>query len=206
VSLLDENGIASHRAGFRTLFTRELPGDVLAGASWGPVRWVDTNADRSPDHGSGRTGPVTPGPPVLVASVVRDGVEIRLARVEGETRAPLRLSGWPVTANQRPEVEIGEGPWITASGTTARSCLRSLGGFDHAGVETGPGVSPLGAVAAIPWLATAGAVPSGHVLAAAVWLDRGGPEPAIPALAVDHDTISLRWSDGLYTRVTLPNP
>ncbi|MBP2327957.1 hypothetical protein JOF56_008342 [Kibdelosporangium banguiense] len=206
VGLLDENGLLSHRAGFRTLFLRELPGGVLAGASCGTVRWVDTSADDSPDHGSGRTGPVRLGPSVLVASVIRDGVEIRLARVDGETPSPLRLSGWSVTGDRRPDTEVEAGPWIAVNGVTLRSGLCGLHGFDHAGVDNHADASPLGAFAATPWLATAASVLPGHVLVAAVWLDRGGARPAIPVVAVERDVISLRWSDGLHTQVTLPNP
>jgi hypothetical protein len=87
-----------------------------------------------------------------------------------------------------------------------RSGLCGLRGFDHSGVDDHVDASPLGAFAATPWLATAAAVPSGQVLVAAVWLDRGGPGPSIPVVAVEHDVISLRWSDGLDTQVTLPNP
>ncbi|MFC0111919.1 DUF2264 domain-containing protein [Kibdelosporangium aridum] len=204
VCLLDGNGVPSHRSGFHTLFVRERPGGVLVGASHGPVRWVDTNADTSPDHGSGRSGPITPGPPVLVASVVRDGVEIRLVRVDGETSSTLRLSGWPVAADQRPHIQV-EGLHVAVT-AAMRSCLRGVRGFDHAGVDDCPGTSPLGAYGFVPWLATAAAPVPGRVLAAAVWLDRGGPEPAIPVVTVEHNEISLRWSDGLDTRVTLPNP
>jgi hypothetical protein len=204
--LLDEDGLLSQRAGFRTLFTRELPGGVLAGASGGPVRWVDTSADTSPDHGSGRTGPVVPGPRVLVVSVIRDGVEVRLARVDGETRARLRLSGWPVAADRPPSTDIEEGPRISVNGGGVRSGLSGLRGFDDGGVEEHGGASPLGAFSTTPWLATAAAVRSGQALVAAVWLDRGGPGPPIPAISVESDVLFVRWADGLDTHVTLPDP
>jgi hypothetical protein len=206
VGLLDENGLPSHRAGFRTLFLREMPGGVLAGASQGTVRWVDTSADDSPDHGSGRTGPVIPGPRILIASIVRDSVEIRLARVDGETSAPIRLSGWPVAADSHPRTDIEAGLRIAVNGAKVRSCLYGLRGFDHAGVDEYADASPLGACAATPWLATAGAGPAGQVLVAAVWLDRRGPGPSIPVVTVERDVISVRWSDGLDTQVTLPSP
>ncbi|MES4905732.1 MULTISPECIES: DUF2264 domain-containing protein [unclassified Streptomyces] len=124
VVLLDDAGRASHRTGFETLFARELPGGVLAAASRGPVRWVDSSADDSPDHGSGRTGPTTPGPVITVASVLRAGVEVRLVRVDapesgsgpgsesGAGRAwdRVRMGGWPVAADTPPETRVGTGP------------------------------------------------------------------------------------------------
>ncbi|MEU5609195.1 DUF2264 domain-containing protein [Streptomyces sparsogenes] len=116
VVLLDDAGRASHRSGFETLFARELPGGVLAAGSRGPVRWVDTAADDSPDHGSGRTGPTTPGPQVTVVSVLRAGVEVRLVRVDAPaSRAAssgvrVRVGGWPVAADAPPETRTGTGP------------------------------------------------------------------------------------------------
>ncbi|MGW4214784.1 DUF2264 domain-containing protein [Lentzea sp. NPDC004789] len=206
VALLDLTGAASHRAGFRTLFTGELPGGVIAGASAGPVRWVDTSADDSPDHGSGRGGEVVDGPPVLVVSVVREGVEIRIVRIDGDTDARLRLSGWPVTADSRPSAESVARLGVVVIGTQVRSSLHGLRGLDESGVDTERGVSPLGKFAAVPWLATSGPVARGHVAAAAVHLDRGSGAVDNPQITVHGNDVVLRWSDGLDTRITLPNP
>jgi hypothetical protein len=206
VVLLDPRGAASHRAGFRTLFTDELPGGVLAGASAGPVRWVDTSADDAPDHGSGRGGEVVDGPPVLVVSVVREGVEIRIVRIDGDTDARLRLSGWPVTADSRPQAESVARFGVVVTGTHVRSSLFGLRGLDQSGVDTERGVSPLGKFAAVPWLATGGPVARGHVVAAAVHLDRGTGPQTNPQITVHGNDVVLRWSDGLDTRITLPTP
>ncbi|MFI1294288.1 hypothetical protein ACH4VM_38940, partial [Streptomyces sp. NPDC020792] len=187
VVLLDDAGQASHRSGFEQLFARELSGGVLAAASRGPVHWVDTAADDSPDYGSGRRGPVTPGPVITVASLLRDGVEIRLARVDTPATGArpswrtVRLGGWPVAADTQPGTQItpaqvtsGEpGPSVEARTASLRSHLRALSGFDRAGITTEQGTSPLGSWTAIPWLATDGDVPYGEVLAAVVLLDRG---------------------------------
>jgi hypothetical protein len=206
VVLLDSTGAASHRAGFRTLFAETLPGDVVAGASYGPVRWVDTSEDDSPDHGSGRGGEIVGGPPVLVVSVVRSGVEIRLVRVDGDTDARLRLSGWPVAADVRPHADTAARPEVVVSARRLRSSLCALRGFDQSGVHTGTGTSPLGKYVATPWLATTGRVTRGEVFAAAVRLDRGSGAVANPLLTGCADEIVLKWSDGLDTRITLPNP
>ncbi|GAB2807184.1 DUF2264 domain-containing protein [Lentzea nigeriaca] len=204
VVLLDSAGAASHRAGFETLFAEELPGEVVAAASRGPVRWVDTSEDDSPDHGSGRSGEIVGGPPVLVVSVVRRGTEVRLVRVDGETGARLRLSGWPIAGDTRPRAESAASE-VVVSGARLRSSLCVLRGFDRTGVHTGTGTSPLGKYVATPWLATTGPVVRGDVLAAAVRLDRDGTTTT-PQLTVHGNDIVLRWSDGLETRITLPDP
>ena len=221
VVLLDEDGRASHRTGFETLFARKLPGGVLSADSRGPVRWVDSGADDSPDHGSGRTGPTTPGPVVTVASVQRAGVEVRLVRVDAPAPVPpgdrVRMGGWPVAAGTPPETwagtgrAAGAGPYAEAGTASLRSSLRGLRGLHRGGVATGKGDSPLGARTATPWLATDG-VPNGDVLAAVVALDGGGqsdqdgPDPAVsvhPGPDGGHRA-RLTWPDGLTTDVELP--
>ncbi len=203
VVLLDEEGRATHRTGFTTLLTRALPGGVLAAASTGPVRWVDASGDDAPDHGSGRTGHVRPGPVVTVASVLRDGAEVRIARVDGPTGrpwGPLRLGGWPVAAVTQESADPGD-PAATARADGLRSLVRGLAGFATAGV-TRTGTGPLGE-AAVPWLATAGAVAPGAMVAALVLLDRGGPVPPAPTVEAEGESITVTWADGLRTVLDL---
>jgi hypothetical protein len=197
VVLLDSAGRPSHRSGFENLYTRELPGGVLAAASTGPVRWVDTSADAAPDHGSGRTGPVVPGPVVTVVSVLRDGVEVRLVRVAGGTECRLRLGGWPVAADTTPESSTADGPHATVAGPL-RSTVANLRGFTIAGVELLRDAGPLGAWTAVPWLATD--EPGGEILAAAVVLGGG---TGYPTLTVANAPV-LTWPDGLRTEIDLP--
>ncbi|MEV6831988.1 DUF2264 domain-containing protein [Amycolatopsis sp. NPDC051102] len=206
VAVLDADGRASHRAGFSTCYTAELPGGVLAAASRGRVRWVDTTGDDSPDHGSGRSGPVVPGPVLTVVSVVRQGIEIRLARLGAagaEVRA-VRLSGWPVAGAQPLVTRTGAA--ATAETPDLRSAVRNLRGFATADVAAEAGTSPLGAVTAIPFVTTDGPPAPGEVLAAVVVLDRGGPGAPDPALTVAGDRVTLTWSDGLTTEVAVPAP
>ncbi|TDC28051.1 DUF2264 domain-containing protein [Streptomyces sp. 8K308] len=225
VVLLDHAGRATHRAGFVTHYVSELPGGVLAAASGGQARWVDTSADDSPDHGSGRAGAVAPGPVLTVASVLRDGVEVRLARVAGEdagTWRELRLGGWPVTADEPPTTEATAGVASAAgaggrrplaAGATRgapsaglRSTVRSLLGLDRSGVTSLTDVTPLGRHTAVPWLATAGPPSPGAVLAALVVLDRSdATPPAVPEVTVGPgDLVTVGWPDGLVSEVTLP--
>ncbi|OXM61272.1 DUF2264 domain-containing protein [Amycolatopsis vastitatis] len=213
VVVLDADGRASHRAGFSTCYATELPGGVLAAASQGRVRWVDTAGDDSPDHGSGRGGPVVPGPLLTVASVVRRGVEVRLARLdsaEGAVRS-LRLSGWPVAGDTPPATRSGAEVSATAETPGLRSTLRNLRGFTIADVTVEAGTSPLGEWAAVPSLATEGAPAPGTVLAAVVILDRGGPDDPDPALTVAADGrgghhVTLTWPDGVTAEAALPAP
>ena len=213
VVVLDESGRASHRAGFETCYAIELPGGVAAAASQGPVRWVDAVGDHSPDHGSGRGGPVVPGPVVTVASVVRDGFDVRLARVDATPATSgrsVRLGGWPVAAGSRPAADTGPDVSASASTPALRSALWGLCGCTTAGVAVEHGTSPLGAWTATPWLSTGDGVPAGEVLAALVVLDRGGrPAPAV-RVAVTPDEgghrITVTWPDALDTTVTLPAP
>jgi hypothetical protein len=207
VVVLDARGRATHRSGFAALYARELPGGALAAASGGPVRWVDASADASPDHGSGRSGEVTPGPVVTVASVVREGVEVRLARVDApEAMASwraIRLGGWPVAASERPHTGPGA---RAATGDGLHSRLVALRGLGEAGVALERDTSPLGSWTAIPWLATAGPLPLGEVLAAAVVLDRDpdAPDPAITVTVLPGgDRVAVVWPDGLVSEVQL---
>ncbi|MGW4061542.1 DUF2264 domain-containing protein [Amycolatopsis sp. NPDC004747] len=205
VYVLDADGRASHRAGFSTCYALELPGGIMAAASRGRVRWVDTAADDSPDHGSGRRGPVVPGPFLTVVSVVRHGVEVRLARLDdvGDSVRSLRLSGWPVSGGTRPETGAA-----SASTPDLRSELRPLNGFTTADVAVESGVSPLGEWTAIPFLATEGPPEPGAVYAAVVVLDRGGPDDPDPSSAVDAGgrVVTLTWPDGVTAEIALAEP
>jgi hypothetical protein len=218
VAVLDDAGRATHRSGFTPLCAELRPGGVLVGASRGRAHWVDTAEDTSPDHGSGRTGTHTPGPLLTVASVLRAGTEIRLVRLDAPDGAPpagrtLRVGGWPVPAGAPPAAHPRDRPgaYAEAAGPGLRSRLRGLRGFTRAGVAAESGTSPLAPWTSTPWLATEGPLPLGEVLAAAVHLDRGEGDMAVPALRVRpaaggaHD-VTLTWPDGTTAEVTLPAP
>lgn len=220
VVVLDHAGRATHRSGFGTLYARELPGGAVAGCSRGTVHWVDATGDDAPDHGSGRRGPVVAGPVVTVASVLRDGVEVRLVRLDpppGWSGPPspswraVRLGGWPVASAEVPESRSGPGRHACAQAATAdlRSRVGNLRGFTESGICSEHGTSPLARWTAVPWLATAGPAPLGRILAAVVTLDRGAPAAPDPALSV-RDTaggghrVTVAWPDGGRTVVTVP--
>jgi hypothetical protein len=225
IAVLDEGGRPTHRSGFETLFVSHLPGGALAAASRSRLHWVDTSADDSPDHGSGRRGPVTQGPVAVMASVLRDGVEVRLVRVDPppSPSAPactgwrsLRLGGWPVSGEAAPELSANSGAAAGAGAATPalRSTVHGLAGFTRAGVSVEQGTSPLARWTAIPWLAT-GSVTVGRVLAAAVVLEResggrDGDGPGLPSVSVapadaDGQCVTVTWADEERTTVTLPH-
>ncbi|GAA1192233.1 DUF2264 domain-containing protein [Streptomyces hebeiensis] len=212
VVLLDADGRASHRSGFRTLFTRELADGVLVGASQGPVRWVDAVAGPGPNHGAGPDGPATSGPVLTVASVVRGGVEVRLARVDGPTSAvALRIGGWPL-ASSTPLRSDSETSERTVSAETARDDLCSfvhrVRGLTDAGVTIERGTSPLGEYTGVPWLATQ-TVSVGDVVAAVVGLARKVDHSPAPLVTVEKtagrgDLITVSWHEGDATTFMLP--
>ncbi|WP_345114818.1 DUF2264 domain-containing protein [Streptomyces drozdowiczii] len=129
VALLDAEGRASHRTGFEPSYATELPHGVLAAVSTGAVHWVDVAEEPDHDHGSGRTGTSVRGPRVTVASVVRDGTEVRLVRVDGPPgrAVRVRLGGWPLAGDRRPETEAGEDTVrVTVTAGDLTSELRGL--------------------------------------------------------------------------------
>ncbi|MEU6848883.1 DUF2264 domain-containing protein [Actinacidiphila alni] len=226
VVVLDYAGRATHRSGFETLFTTELPDDVLVGASRGQAHWVDASQDTSPDHGSGRAGTVTPGPVLTVASVVRAGMEVRLVRLNLPVGMPepatswraVRLGGWPVGGESVPRVRFRTGSassYAEADAPQLRSHVRNLRGFDHGGVAAETGTSPLAVSTATPWLATAEPAPIGKVLAALVLLDRGPssarPDAPVPGISVQPapnggHRVTVAWPDGRRSALSLPGP
>jgi hypothetical protein len=188
-SLLDAQGRASHRAGFRTLAVGTT-GDTCYGFSIGRAHWLEPTPGQ-PDHGSGRSGEVTTGPEILVGSIVRGPWEVRLVRIEEVEEAdtptgPLRVSGWPVAPG----------------GPTSR--VVDLGGLPESGVLTVADATPLSATTEIPWRASAGDVEPGRWYAAGVLLSGAGSIPEPPVVDVVRDHVAVTWADGVESRVDLP--
>ncbi|MEJ3655068.1 DUF2264 domain-containing protein [Actinomycetes bacterium KLBMP 9759] len=187
VSLLDERGHASHRAGFRTL-TLGATGDAGYGFSIGRAHWVEPTPGQ-PDHGSGRTGEITWGPEIVIGSIVRGAWEVRLARVEGcgyEPTGPLRVGGWPVAP---------DGP---------TSVVVDLGGLPGSGVITMSDATPLSPTTRIPWRASAGVAQKGRWYVAGVLLCGAQTVAASPAVTVTAGRATVIWCNGAETRVDLP--
>ncbi|UED82819.1 DUF2264 domain-containing protein [Streptomyces profundus] len=204
VVVLDQEGRATHRTGFTHHYARAEAGGVLLAASGGRTHWVEPAADAGPDHGSGHPGTTTRGPVVTVVSVVRDGVEVRLARVvfdePQERPVTVRLGGWPLAAADRPTT----GPGALARTDRLRSTLHPLRGLDRAGVTVVRDAGPLGGWTAIPWLATGGRLPADGLVAARVTLTGTEEHPhEPPELLVAVERVTLRWPDGHRLDVTI---
>jgi hypothetical protein len=184
VSLLDERGRASHRAGFRTL-PLGTTGEACYGFSIGRAHWVVPTPGQ-PDHGSGRSGEVTTGPKILVGSIVRGPWEVRLVRIGEGFAGPLRVTGWPVAPGG------------------ATSIVVDLGGLPKSGVLTVPDATPLSPVTEIPWRASAGDAQEGRWYVAGILLsgDSTAAEPPVVAIVGDH--VAVIWPDGVKSRVDLP--
>ncbi|MFF2847570.1 DUF2264 domain-containing protein [Streptomyces sp. NPDC058001] len=212
VVLLDADGRASHRSGFRTLFARELADGVLVAASQGPVRWTDAASETGPNLGTGPVGAVTPGPVLTVASVVRGGIEVRMARVDSPTSAVrLRIGGWPVASSRplRSDSDTYQKRVFAETGRDdLRSFIRGVRGLDEAGIAVEEGTSPLGEYTGVPWLATQ-AVSVGDIVIAVVGLSRRPDhEPAplvtVEAMAGQGDQVVVSWHQGEPTEFMLP--
>ncbi|MEU0562398.1 DUF2264 domain-containing protein [Dactylosporangium sp. NPDC006015] len=189
----DDNAIAlvrdgepSHRSGFRTV------GCTTDGAvSVARLHWVGTPDTAAPDHGSGRTGTVTWGPHMTMASLIRGAVEVRVARIDDEVDdeepAPgtvLEFSGWPITR-----------------GLT--SLLVPLHGFEGAALSERTVASPLGDEVRVPVLRAAEPPRAGRVYAVAVRLSRA-PSGGLPTVTAAAGTVTVHWPDGSTATVTLP--
>ncbi|MGW3955512.1 DUF2264 domain-containing protein [Streptomyces sp. NPDC004752] len=212
VVLLDTDGRASHRSGFRTLFARELADGVLLAASQGPVSWIDTANETGPNFGAGPAGAVTPGPVLTVASVVRGGIEVRLARVDSPTSAVrLRIGGWPVASSKPLRSDSGtyrQHVFAEAAGDDLRSFIHGVCGLDEAGVAVEQGTSPLGEFTGVPWLATR-TVSVDDIVVAVVGLSRRPYDEPAPVVTVERvagqgDRIVVSWHQGEPTEFVLP--
>ena len=186
VSLVDQRGRASHRAGFRTLVVGALDGASF-GFSISRAHWVDVPPGQ-PDHGSGRSGEVTTGPEIFVGSILRGPWEVRLVRVEevGASTGPVRVAGWP-----------------TAPGGPT-SLVVDLGGLPESGVLTVAAATPLSATTQIPWRTSAGDVQVGCWYVAGVLLCGTATPAEPPVVDVVGDHVVVTWADGAKSRVELP--
>ncbi|MDU0291809.1 DUF2264 domain-containing protein [Saccharothrix longispora] len=215
VVLLDDTGAATHRAGMRTLFTRQV-GDAAYGASVARAHRVVPEPGQR-DHGSGRRGAAHDVALITTASVVRGGWEVRCARVDPLPGTPiaataLRIGGWPLAGD--PTTTTGPRRAGARAGDLC-SVLVAHRGLDRVGVHTEHDASPLGPRSATPW--AAGDVVAGRWAVAVIGLHAHRPRahrpPArephgdAPDVALDRGTgrVVVRWPDGTTTAVDLPH-
>ncbi|MFD1150687.1 DUF2264 domain-containing protein [Saccharothrix hoggarensis] len=214
VVLLDRSGVATHRAGMRTLSVERV-GDAVVGASAARVHWLDPEPGQ-PDHGSGRRGVARDVAVVTTVSVVRGPWEVRCVRVDpladdGDATGPrdvtaLRIGGWPL-AGDGPAVVRERGRVEVRSGGLT-SVLVAGPGLDRVGADDEDDASPLGPRSATPW--GAGEVTPGRWAAAAIGLGAtapGGRPGDVPEIVLDQESgrVDVRWPDGGSTAATLPH-
>ncbi|MFE7407003.1 DUF2264 domain-containing protein [Isoptericola sp. NPDC057559] len=234
VVLLDAEGRATHRTGFRTLEARTTSdpddpdspdGDSATAAilaSRARAHWLDAEPAAF-DAGSGLTGDAHPAGTVTTVSVVRGAWEVRLVRVEepSPVAVALRVGGWPVSGDDaRPD-----GPHAARASALRSTLMPVVPGPGAgevpgsspawlAGVAAADDATPLGSRTATPWVA-AEPVPVGHWLAVVVGLHGGlrdarqQDEPVVPDVEVTDvraagTEVRVRWPDGAVTRAALP--
>lgn len=189
VVLVDADGRATHRTGFRTLRVSEVA-DVAVLASRARCHWVDP--DRSvPDHGSGRPGTTREAGTVTTVSIVRGAWEVRCVHL-----APDGAPGWADV------VALRVGGWpVTGGGHTTRAL--NLQGFTESGSHEAEDATPLGPRTTTPWLRGEPRPRAWYVAALAL---NGGPHPPRAALAGGPQTpeITVTWPDGATTTTALP--
>ncbi len=208
VTLVDDAGRATHRAGMRTLQLRVEDGLGIAGSST-LAHWVDPHPGQR-DHGSGRVGEVQPAGSITVFSLARGAWELRLSRVDwiadGLEAANLRLrvGGWPVAG--RGEVRVATGS-VTATGDGLTSRVRCVIGDGVAGLTKRADGGPLGGRVSVPWLEHPARV--GAWIACLIELSGGEQPPdrkdCRAALGEDEHGLQVRigWPDGVQTLTRL---
>ncbi|WP_420309904.1 DUF2264 domain-containing protein [Streptomyces sp. YS-B37] len=210
IALLDAEGRPSHRRPLTRLHLGERAAVSRHRAHWpsGPVPAPYAH-DPGPDF---RTGPW-----ITTASMLNGPLEVRLARVDGPVREPLRLrlGGYCLADAEPPLVHEASGPavWVRRP-TGMSSTVVGLRGFDEAGVATARDANAFGPHSATPWLATTSEVRPGAVYAALVCLSGvvEGPGAAEAVrLEVRHDGdgtafATVIWPDGTQDKVRLEPP
>ncbi|MEU4532349.1 DUF2264 domain-containing protein [Micromonospora ureilytica] len=154
VTLVDDAGRVTHRAGMRLLTVRVDTDGVGVAGSRALAHWVDPDPGQR-DHGGGRVGQYRPAAHLTVYSLVRGPWEFRLTRVdslvEGVEAAALRLriGGWAVAGDATATVGATV---TTVAGGGLTSWLESVHGGGTAGATAVPHGGPLAGGLVVPWL------------------------------------------------------
>ncbi|RIQ13643.1 DUF2264 domain-containing protein [Jiangella rhizosphaerae] len=225
VALLDAAGRPSHRTPLRRV---DSGPDALASCS--RAHWLELSPDAgtTQDAGSMRTGPW-----LTTATLVRGGVEVRLARVDPVPQGygrpgtagsddpdahwlpdpgpwRLRFGGWAVASDAAaPAHGLGD---RYASATTDAGLISVVVGHDdvdEVGVRASDGTNPLGRRSATPWAQSSSPVDTGRVYAAVVALT-GVPSVAEDArrtaVRIDGADVTVEWPDGTFAMARLTAP
>ncbi|MCG5461821.1 DUF2264 domain-containing protein [Micromonospora sp. MED01] len=154
VTLVDDAGRVTHRAGMRLLTVHVDTDGVGVAGSRALAHWVDPDTGQR-DHGGGRVGRSRPAGHLTVYSLVRGPWELRLTRVDdladGVEAAALRLriGGWAIAGDATVTVDGGVAV-VTRADLTSR--LDSIHGGGTAGVTAVAHGGPLADGLVVPWL------------------------------------------------------
>ncbi|MBG6105679.1 hypothetical protein IW249_006093 [Micromonospora vinacea] len=154
VTLVDDAGRVTHRAGMRLLTVRVDPDGVGVAGSRALAYWVDPEPGQR-DHGGGRVGRSRPAGHLTLYSLVRGPWELRLTRVDGladgvEAAAlRLRIGGWAIAGDA---TATAGGGVAVVTGADLTSWLESVHGDGTAGVTAVPHGGPLAGGLVVPWL------------------------------------------------------
>ncbi|MEU8404757.1 DUF2264 domain-containing protein [Micromonospora sp. NPDC048842] len=209
VTLVDDAGRVTHRAGMRLLTVRVGTDGMGVAGSRALAHWVDPNPGQR-DHGGGRVGRSRPAGHLTVYSLVRGPWELRLTRVDGladgvEAAAlRLRIGGWAIAGNA---TATAGGGVAVATGADLTSRLESLHGGGTAGVTAVAHGGPLAGGLVVPWL--------DHPVRPGAWAATFTELSRVPVataeqacqVAVDEDVdglhLAVDWPDGISTSTRL---
>ncbi|WP_330438034.1 DUF2264 domain-containing protein [Micromonospora sp. NBC_00821] len=209
VTLVDDAGRVTHRAGMRLLTVRVGSDGVGVAGSRALAHWVDPDPGQR-DHGGGRVGRSRPAGHLTVYSLVRGPWELRLTRVDGladgvEAAAlRLRIGGWAIAGNA---TATAGGGVAVVTGVDLTSRLESLHGGGTAGVTAVAHGGPLAGGLVVPWL--------DHPVRPGAWAATFTELSRVPVataeqacqVAVDEDVdglhLAVDWPDGISTATRL---
>lgn len=192
VTIVDEQGRTSHRAGMKTLSMGVYDG-VGTGGSTSIAHWLKP-ADAQVRHGAGLVGEPEVAGEVTTWSVVHGAWEVRIVRVEsvGESSVPvsLRVGGWAVAADG--PVERAWRDRASANTGTLFSMIVGLTSPGTPHVERRFDASPLGITASVPVMTYR--VEVGTWVASAVYLSDRKPSE-VPSVRITADEAFVTWTD-----------
>lgn len=202
VSLIDDHGRASHRAGMELLGVRK-EGEVGVAASLADAHWIDPSPTQI-RHGLGITGVASTAGRIVTVSLLRGPWEIRLIHLEnvaGNART-LRIGGWPLASDMTvtTSTDLASARAAISRGDGAlESSIRLLVGSGIAIVVDREEASPLGDTAAVP-VVELDVTALDEWVAVLVTLDASSAGSAArTAVSVTHNEVAVNWPDGTLT-------